>query len=362
LTIRIEQIYRYPVKGMRAERLERGRLVPGGGLKHDRAFAFTSGNLPPPQGSDGWSPARSFLQMTVYPQLAGFSAKVDEDAGSICITSPDGETACSPLDSSNDPAADALMNRHFRPGPECGIRMHRIQQPPGHWDFDDTTVSIINLASVEWLEYVSAMSLSGLRFRGNIYVSGLEPWEEFSLTGKTVRIGKTRLKLLRPALRCAATSADPWSGDTSIDVPGMMRHYLGHMFCGIYAKVLEGGDIFEDDRLRLEEDEPFNPVTRLPSNAPDPLLWPRAAVVDRSSDGQLSLRPQDDNWQFLPANAGARVIVHPGLDHMGDAVRAALAETSSPERMPLAGDGLDGLMDGARVIVSGPVPLGKGRA
>jgi uncharacterized protein YcbX len=38
----------------------------------------------------------------------------------------------------------------------------------------------------------------GLRFRGNLYVSGLEPWEEFSLTGKTVRIGKTRLKLLAP--------------------------------------------------------------------------------------------------------------------------------------------------------------------
>jgi hypothetical protein len=120
-------------------------------------------------------------------------------------------------------------------------------------------VSIINQASVEWLEWVSAMTLSGLRFRGNLYVSGLEPWEEFSLTGKTVRIGKTRLKLLRPALRCAATSADPWTGDTSIEVPGMMRHYLGHMFCGIYAKVLEGGDIFEGDHLRVVEDEPFNP-------------------------------------------------------------------------------------------------------
>jgi uncharacterized protein YcbX len=359
MTIRIEQIYRYPVKGMRAEQLQTGTLEAGGGLALDRAFAFTSGNLPPPAGAQGWSPSRTFLQMTVYPRLAGFAARVDGD--SLRVTAPDGQTASAALEASDDSALNGLMNQHFKAGPEGGIRLHRIQQPPGHWDHDDTTVSIINQASVEWLEWVSAMTLSGLRFRGNLYVSGLEPWEEFSLTGKTVRIGKTRLKLLRPALRCAATSADPWTGDTSIEVPGMMRHYLGHMFCGIYAKVLEGGDIFEGDHLRVVEDEPFNPARALPANAPDPLLWPRVAVVQRSSDG-IDLLPGDDSWPFLPANAGARVIVHPGLDHMGDPVRCGLRATATPDGLPLTRDGLEDLVDGMRVVVSGPVPLGKGRA
>lgn len=362
MTIRIEHIYRYPVKGMRAERLQRGQLEAGGGLKFDRAFAFTSGNLPPPDADTAWSPSRSFLQMTYYPRLAGFSAKLDEEAGSLTVTSPDDRTATAALDGVDDAAVNGLMNRHFRAGPKGPVRLNRISAAPGHWDFADTTVSIINQASVEWLEYVSAMTLSGLRFRGNIYVSGLEPWEEFSLIGRTVRIGKARLKLLRPAMRCAATSADPWSGDTSIDVPGMMRHYLGHVFCGIYAKVLEAGDIFEDDRLRPVDDEPFNPASQAPAPTPDPLLWPRAAIVERGSDGALSLRPQDGAWPFLPANAGARVTVHPGLDHMGEPVRAALCATASAERLPITGDGLDGLFDGARVIVSGPVPLGKGRA
>ena len=362
MTIRIEQIYRYPVKGFRAERLETGKLVRGGGLEYDRAFAFTSGNLPLPGPDTAWSPARSFLQMTVYPQLAGFSARVDEDTGSLAITSPDNQTATAAPGGTDDTAINELMNRHFKAGPQGPIRLNRISAVPGHWDFDDTTVSIINQASVEWLEYVSAMTLSGLRFRGNIYVSGLQAWEEFSLVGRTVRIGKARLKLLRPAMRCAATSADPWSGDTSIDVPGMMRHYLGHMFCGIYAKVLEGGEIFEDDRLRIEEDEPFNPVARLPVNAPDPLLWPRVAIVERNADNAESLLPADGNWPFLPANAGARVIVHPGLDHMGEPVRVALATTSSATLMQVTGDGLDALPEGGRVIVSGPAPLGKGRA
>jgi uncharacterized protein YcbX len=359
MTIRIEQIYRYPVKGMRAEQLHTGTLETGGGLALDRAFAFTSGNLPSPAGAQGWSPSRTFLQMTVYPRLAGFSARVAGD--NLTITAPDDASASAQLDGSDDSALNGLINQHFTAGPEGSIQLHRIQQPPGHWDHDDTTVSIINQASVEWLEWVSAMTLSGLRFRGNLYVSGLEPWEEFSLTGKTVRIGKTRLKLLRPALRCAATSADPWTGDTSIEVPGMMRHYLGHMFCGIYAKVLEGGEIFEGDHLRPVEDEPFDPSTSLPANAPDPLLWPRVALVKRSAGG-IDLAPGDGAWPFLPANAGARVIVHPGLDHMGDPVRSALRATAGPDVLPLAPDGLEQLDEGMRVVVSGPVPLRSGRA
>ncbi len=361
MTIRIEQIYRYPVKGMRAQRLNTATLATGGGLAMDRAYAFTSGNLPAPAGNAGWSPARGFLQMTYYPRMAGFSASVNDADGALRITAPDGRTVEAAADGSDDSAINALMNRHFKPGPEGGIRLHRIQQPPGHWDFDDTMVSIINLASVEWLEWVSAMTLPPLRFRGNIYVSGLEAWEEFALTGKTVRIGKARLKLLRPAMRCAATSADPWSGDTSIDVPGMMHQYLGHAFCGLYARVIEPGDIFEDDRLRLQDDEPFNPVAQMPSNTPDPALWPREAIMRRTPSGPV-LTPADPSWPFLPANAGARVMVHPGLDRMGEPLRTGLSQTASTDALPLPRSTLDDLPDGARVVVSGPVPLRTGQA
>jgi uncharacterized protein YcbX len=128
MTIRIEQIYRYPVKGMRAEQLQTGTLEAGGGLALDRAFAFTSGNLPPPAGAQGWSPSRTFLQMTVYPRLAGFAARVDGD--SLRVTAPDGQTASAALEASDDSALNGLMNQHFKAGPEGGIRLHRIQQPP----------------------------------------------------------------------------------------------------------------------------------------------------------------------------------------------------------------------------------------
>jgi uncharacterized protein YcbX len=363
MSIKLEYIYRYPVKGFRAERLERGELRTGAGLAWDRAFAFTSGNQPPPKDNTSWTPARSFIQMTVYPQLARFTAAIDEAARQLHITSPEDAAAMTALQAGDDTAVNELMNKHFTPGPASGISLHRMQDAHGHWDFTDTGISIINLATVEWLEWVSGLTLSHLRFRGNLYITGLEAFDEFALAGQTVRIGTSVLKILRPAMRCAATTADPWSGDTSIDVVNMLRTYAGHMFCGMYAQVLKGGEIFEDDRVRpVHEAEAFNPAKILPDRTPDPVLWPRSAIATRTDNGTIDLRPMDHSWPFLPANAGARVWLHPGLDFTREPQRMALIERGKHDLIQVASDGLDDVPDGSKVVISGPVERTSGRA
>ncbi len=362
MTVRVEYIYRYPVKGFRAERLNRAELTAGAGLAWDRAFAFTSGNQPPPQNDTDWIQARSFIQMTVYPQLAGFSGEISETEGLLHINSPDDHRASAGLNGGDEEAVNALMNRHFTPGPQGPIRLHRQANAHGHWDFTDTGVSIINLATVEWLEWVSGLTLSHLRFRGNLYVNGLEPFEEFSLAGRTIRFGSVMMKILRPALRCAATTADPWSGDTSIDVVNILRTYTGHAFCGMYAHVLHSGEIFEDDHLRPVEADLFNPFDIMPERTPDPVLWPRPAIVHRSGDGNVHFKPEDESWPFMPANAGARATLHPGLDYTREPVRLTLSERGDHEVMPVSGEALEELVDGSRVIVSGPVERRSGRA
>lgn len=362
MTARIEYIYRYPVKGFRAERLDRGVLAAGAGLTWDRAFAFTSGNQPPPANDTDWTQARTFIQMTVYPQLAGFSAALDETNDTLTITSPNGVIASTGLNNGDDSAVNNLMNQQFTPGPLGPIRLHRLANAHGHWDFTDTSVSIINLATVEWLEWVSGLTLSHLRFRGNLYVTGLEPFEEFSLAGRTVRFGSVVLKVLRPALRCAATAADPWSGDTSIDVVNILRTYAGHGFCGMYAQVLSGGELFEDDHLRRVDTDLFNPFDILPERTPDPVLWPRPAQAQRTGNGGVLFKPLDPSWPFLPANAGARITLHPGLDYTREPVRLSLTQRGDQEVMPVSDEALEELVDGSRVILSGPVETRSGRA
>lgn len=360
--MRVEYIYRYPVKGMRGDRLERGVLKAGAGLSLDRAFAFTSGNQPAPKDDTSWTPSRSFIQLTVYPKMAGFIASIDEAGRTLSITSPNEETASTSVASGDDTAVNALMNRHFTPGPEAGIHLHRLADAHGHWDFTDTGLSIINLATVEWLEWVSGLTLSHLRFRGNLYTTGLEPFEEFALIGQTLKIGTARLKVLRPAMRCAATAADPWSGDTSIDAVGLLRAYTQHVFCGMYATVLHGGEIFEDDQLRPTEDPISNPSVDLPERTPDPVMWPRPVRVEAVRQGSLVLAPDNAGWPFLPATAGARLIVHPGLDYMREPVRTALVDRGSEERLTIAIAGLEQVAEGSRLMVSGPVERTSGRA
>lgn len=362
MTVRVEYIYRYPVKGFRAERLDRAVLAAGAGLAWDRAFAFTSGNQPPPQNDTDWTQARSFIQMTVYPQLAGFSADVNETEDALHIKSPDGNKVSTTLSRSDDSAVNGMMNRHFTPGPQGPIQLHRLANAHGHWDFTDTSVSIINLATVEWLEWVSGLTLSHLRFRGNLYVAGMEPFEEFSLAGKTIRFGSVVMKILRPALRCAATAADPWSGDTSIDVVNILRTYTGHAFCGMYAEVLSGGELFEDDHLREVEADLFNPSAIMPERVPDPVLWPRPAIVRRPENGGVNFKPENANWPFIPANAGARATLHPGLDYTREPVRLTLSERGNHEVMPVSDEALEELVDGSRVLLSGPVERRSGRA
>ena len=44
--MRVEQLYRYPVKGLTAEALEEVEVEPGQTLPWDRAFALAQGDAP----------------------------------------------------------------------------------------------------------------------------------------------------------------------------------------------------------------------------------------------------------------------------------------------------------------------------
>ncbi len=52
--MRIEQLYRYPVKGLTAEALEEVAVEPGQTLPWDRAFALAQGTAPFDPEHPGW--------------------------------------------------------------------------------------------------------------------------------------------------------------------------------------------------------------------------------------------------------------------------------------------------------------------
>ena len=71
------------------------------------------------------------------------------------------------------------------------------------------------------------VALSERRFRSNIAVEGLEPWEEYELIGRHVRIGAVEFEVARAKVRCLATQANPETGSRDLPVLTTLAHAFG---------------------------------------------------------------------------------------------------------------------------------------
>lgn len=104
-------------------------------------------------------------------------------------------------------------------------------------------VSLINLSSVKALGDAIGQDIDHRRFRANFYVDGVEPWSEFNWMDKDISLGRTRLRVTMRTQRCPATQVNPETAQRDIDIPRELRQHFGHSDMGVYAEVIEGGEI-----------------------------------------------------------------------------------------------------------------------
>jgi hypothetical protein len=104
---------------------------------------------------------------------------------------------------------------------------------------------------VKDLERIVGTTLDPQRFRGNFMVDGLEPWAEFALCGKQVAVGDAVLEVVMPIDRCAATNVNPETAERDLNIPKNMQRGLGHIDCGVFARVVQGGDVKVGGELRV---------------------------------------------------------------------------------------------------------------
>jgi uncharacterized protein YcbX len=239
----IRALYRYPVKGLSPQALERARLSPGQTVPGDRLYAVENG----PTGFDpahpAYFPKQRFLMLMKNERLAGLQTDYEEASHTLTVRQAGEVAAQGDLRTAEGRAA---VERFF--ARYCADELRgppKVLYGDGH-SFSDVArkvVSIINLASVAALETVIGRPVDPLRFRGNIYVAGWPPWYEFDLLGREIACGGARVMAFKRIVRCAATNVDPQTGIRDMTIPQTLMQSFGHMDCGIYAEVVAGGDI-----------------------------------------------------------------------------------------------------------------------
>ncbi|MEA2880456.1 MAG: uncharacterized protein QOF14_5652 [Hyphomicrobiales bacterium] len=249
MTATIQSIYRYAVKGLSPESLPGVRLEPGQTLPADRRYAIENG----PSGFDPATPAylpkSRFLMLMRDERLALLDTRYDDATETLVINGEGRELARGDLSTPEGRLAIQAFLRRYMSSELRGPP--KVLRSEGH-SFSDVSakiVSIINLASVAAIERLVGVPVHPLRFRANLYVAGWPAWHEFDLVDREIAIGGARLKVTKRIKRCAAINVDPDTGMRDLTIPATLMKTFDHMDCGVYARVIEGGDIAPGDAI-----------------------------------------------------------------------------------------------------------------
>ena len=249
--ITITDIYRYPVKGLTPERLDRVRLAAGEALPFDRAYALALAGSAFDENAPGWVPKTNFLMLQRDEALAALHAHFDDATLTLRVTGPNGFFVEGRLD--EEEGREVLAEAIGRYMGLTEAAEPRLVHAEGHTisDHPEAVVSIIHAASVAALAGAVGAEIDPVRFRGNLYIEGGAAWEEFGWVGKTIEIGEARLEVTQRIPRCAATGVNPATAVRDMNLVKALTEHFGHYDTGVYARVVAHGTVKIGDRLEI---------------------------------------------------------------------------------------------------------------
>ena len=256
MTSTIAAIYRYPVKGLSAEKLEQVTLVPGACLPHDRRFAIALPSTRFDPERPQWLAKTHFVMLMRDEALAQLHTSFDPASGELSL---EDDTGLALRASITDPEGRQMVSNFVADFLGDAVEHPlRIVEAPGHAFADsrrkpnataDQYVSLINLASIAALEDAVEAPVDPLRFRANVYFTGEPAWGELGWIGSEMRLGAARLRVIAAITRCAATQVNPATAERDLDVVAALQRGFGHNLMGVYAEVAAGGTIATGDAL-----------------------------------------------------------------------------------------------------------------
>lgn len=270
----IESLHFYPIKGCRGFTVEHAALAPTGLELHgvgDREWVVVDGH-------------GEFLSQRELPKMALIETRLDSTAlrlkapGMLALEVPlASEGDVRPVTVWNDtlPAVtqgelpDAWLSRYL--GQPCRLmRFDPEARRLSNSKYTDGADAPYKFADAFALLVVSASAVADLnarlqqrgvppvgveRFRPNIVLSGVDAHEEDY--ARSLRIGTTELRLVKPCVRCTVPSVDPATGVQGTEPGDTLAAYrddvrAGGVTFGVNAIVVGSGELRRGDAVEVE--------------------------------------------------------------------------------------------------------------
>jgi uncharacterized protein YcbX len=249
--MRIEYLYRYPVKGLTAEALETAEVEAGGCIPWDRAFALAQGDSGFDPAAPQWLQKQNFMCLMKNARIAALFSFFEPRTGMLAIRAPDGSAAVeNALTEAGRERIGAFLAGYL--GEEARGAPH-FEYVPGYSFCDQRrkVVSLINIASLRDFEAKVGARRHRRRFRSNVWFSGTPAWSERGWIGQQIQMGGAVLRVTKPTTRCPATEVNPVTAERDADPVAELRSLYGHVELGVHAEVVEGGRFAVGDAIEL---------------------------------------------------------------------------------------------------------------
>jgi uncharacterized protein YcbX len=258
LPITISAIYHYPVKGLSPEPLRSVALAPGRCLPQDRRFAIALPATRFDPEHPEWLAKTHFAMLMRDETLAQLQTRLDTEHCELDVERDGRVLLRARL---TEPEGRRQAGEFFTAFLDGAVEGPlRIVEAPGHAFADarrkpnattDQYVSLINRASIAALETAIGEPVDPLRFRANVYFAGAPAWSELDWIEREIAIGATRLRVIAAITRCAATQVNPTTAERDLDIVTALQRGFGHNLMGVYAEVIEGGEIVVGEEIKI---------------------------------------------------------------------------------------------------------------
>ena len=286
----VKQLFIHPVKGLTPQECDRVFLTEGHGIKGDRAFALMfldiemetdtflehNKSFIPTLQNINWMSKTNCAVQNDWPALAALNCHYDFISQFLTVKK-EGKILLNV--NTNTKLGRVRISRFFTKylkkfEPTLEAR-HSARSPVvlvgssnGNTRYPDRETAHISLVNQATLDQLSSLrnpvsespksdaeiqaekpGFFARRFRPNIVLDGIAPWEEFNYIDQTFQLGDAHIYITARINRCVNIEINPETGERDLPLLSLLKDNFGHKQTGILATVVKSGFVQIRDRL-----------------------------------------------------------------------------------------------------------------